>query len=104
MFECEAWKSGTSCFRSAIDGLSTAAKVIVVVPAPPSPPPAPEQAAPTTATMSPRIVAKTGLDVEPRRLIDRRYLSLIQSHPFLSRSVVTDGPTRQRCQFYHRSV
>src|SRR5258708_31341192 len=91
MFECEAWKSGTSCFRSAIEGLSTADKVIVVVP-PPPPPPAPEQAPPTTATMSPRIVAKTGLVVEPRRLIDRRYLSLIQSHPFLSRSVVTDRP------------
>src|ERR1700682_5934993 len=45
MVGCELWNSGRSFFRSAIDGLSTAASVIVVVPAPPPPPPAPEQAA-----------------------------------------------------------
>ena len=76
MFECALWKSPTSCFRSAICGLSTAASVIVV-PLPPPPPPAPgEHAAPSRATSSPRMVMALC------RTENRSFLSLMQSHLF----------------------
>src|ERR1700737_4103324 len=80
MLECELWNSGRSFFRSAIDGLSTAARVMVVWP-PPPPPPAPgEHAAPTKAMRRPMTV------VARRRSDDPRFLPLIESHPFLNRS------------------
>src|SRR2546425_954781 len=82
MFECELWNSGRSFFRSAIEGLSTAASVMVVWPAPPPPPAPGEHAAPTKAIRSPTTV------VARRRSHDRRSLPLIESHPFLNTSDV----------------
>src|SRR5690349_8756635 len=50
-------KSGTSFFRSVIEGLSTEPTVTVVVPAPPPPPPAPPEHAPaSSAAASPRMM------------------------------------------------
>src|SRR5690348_4050339 len=82
IFECELWNSGTSFFRSAICGLSTAATVIVVVPPPPPPPPAPgEQAAPTTAMSSPKTPTTTGLDLATPWSSNRSFPSVIDNHP-----------------------
>src|SRR5712692_5238299 len=82
MFELELSKSGRSFFRSAIDGLSTAASVIVVAP-PPPPPPAPEHAPATSATTMPRTRVTTYFDVAWCRSGGRRSLSLIRSNPLL---------------------
>src|ERR1700682_4637879 len=66
MVGCELVNSGSSCFRSAIDGLSTAASVIVVVLPPPPPPPAPEQA-PATIRMVRTAVNRTPAGLAPAR-------------------------------------
>src|SRR5260370_33088003 len=76
--ECALSKSGTSFFRSVIEGLSTDPSVMVVVPPPPPPPPAPEHAAPSRATRIPT----TGM--ARCRFRDRRLLSLMQRHLFLT--------------------
>src|ERR1700730_14044297 len=79
MLGCELSNSGRIFFRSAIDGLSTAASVIVVVPAPPPPPPAPEHAPATNAITSPAIASPS------RRSCGRSLPSLMQSHPSFSK-------------------
>src|SRR5207245_3852515 len=79
---CELWKSPTSFFRSAIDGLSTAAIVIVVALPPPPPPAPPEHAAPTSAITSPRTMVIVGLEIARCPLGDRSFLSRMDSHLF----------------------
>src|SRR5690242_3472521 len=70
-------KSGTSFFRSVIEGLSTEPTVIVVVPAPPPPPPAPPEHAPaSSAAARPRMMRA----LCPRMNPD--FLSPISSHLF----------------------
>src|SRR5712691_2781720 len=97
MLECALSKSGTSFFRSAIEGLSTDPSVMVVAPPPPPPPPAPgEQAAPSSAMNSPRIVIGLCRYV-------RNFLSLMQSHLFSFGQIgMPQAPDnvvkRQRCQ------
>src|SRR5712692_7467177 len=79
MFECAASKSGTSFFRSAIDGLVTEPTVMVVALPPPPPPAPPEHAAPPNASTSPRTMVIVGLEIA-RWFGDRSFLSLMQSH------------------------
>src|SRR6266852_6358170 len=95
MPECELSKSGTSFFRSAIEGLSTAASVIVDALAPPPPPAPPEHATAARAITSPRI------GMARRRSEDRRFLPLMESHPFWTASSRMPPACRlpqQRCQ------
>src|SRR5437879_1255876 len=78
--ECELSKSGTSFFRSVIDGLSTDPSVIVVVPPPPPPPPAPEQATATRAMTRPAtsVMADLGFG---RWSGERSFLSVMERLP-----------------------
>ena len=87
MSECALWKSPTSFFRSAICGLSTAARVMVFEPPPPPPAP-PEHAAPTSMTRTPTI-AGIVVPRAPERLCGgRRLVWVMRSHLSL------DGPEK----------
>src|SRR2546430_17173348 len=86
---CALSKSGTSFFRSVIEGLSTDPSVTVLVPPPPPPPPAPEQADATRARTRPRTVMATRL-----RSGERCLLSPMHSHLFLV-APPPQAPTRR---------
>src|SRR5207253_10712499 len=78
MSECLLVNSGASCLRSAICGLSTAARVMVWLE--PPPPPAPEHAAPTRRRTSPAtsVTADLGLG---RWSGERSFLSVMERLP-----------------------
>src|SRR3989442_10663727 len=106
--ECELSKSGTSFFRSVIDGLSTDPSVIVVVPPPPPPPPAPEQAAATRTRTRPATSVTADLGFG-RWSGERSFLSVMERLPLNYATIARvqigrdNVVIRQRCQFYHRS-
>src|SRR3989442_15122020 len=95
--ECELSKSGTSFFRSVIDGLSTDPSVIVVVPPPPPPPPAPEQATATRTRTRPATSVTADLGFG-RWSGERSFLSVMERLP-LNYATYRPGSNRarQRC-------
>src|SRR5215469_13016589 len=78
MSECLLWNSGRSFFRSAIWGLSTAARVMVVCEAPPPPPPpAPglQATAARTASVIPASLVARDLETAGARSGNRNGIS-----------------------------
>src|SRR5205823_13217485 len=98
MSECLLWNSETSCFRSAICGLSTAARVMVWL-VPPPPPPAPEHAAPTPTSARPAITLRA-LDLT-RWYGDRSFLSVMDRPSPLS-TCATSRPRPRPCPPRHK--
>src|SRR5438132_4365751 len=106
MSECLLVNSETSCLRSAICGLSTAARVMVWLV--PPPPPAPEHAAPTRRRTSPAtsVTADLGLG---RWSGERSFLSVMERLPLNYATIARlqighdNVVIRQRRQFYSRS-